>query len=282
MGQPTHDEDDLRLYLLGLLPQERQPALEERLLTDSEFYEELLITEEELIDEYLAGGLAERERAVFAERFANTACGQREVRFAGALRAYVAANTSAAVEVPAEPSAESPAPSAERAGAPAARGGGFFARLRALSPVPAFSLAAAALILVAAVSWLAVNGLRPTEPREVVTVLLTPGGVTRGGDGDGVQQVVVPAGADEVRLRLRLTADDFRSYRATLHRADGTEAATAEGLKPEATADSESVVVMNVPARAAPPGDYHLRLRGVNASGDLESADSYRFRVISR
>jgi hypothetical protein len=274
MGQQALNQDDLRLYLLGLLPPERQQPLEELFLTDSASYEELLIAEEDLIDEYLAGGLAERERAIFEARIANTQEGGREVRFASALRAYVASNTAAAGERPAEPAAK-PEPGAETPGT----GGGLFARLFTRGPVPALSLAAA-LLLVCGGVWLAVRTLRPDEPREVLTALLTPGGVTRA-DGD-VQQVVVPAGTNELRLRLRLTADGFQSYRATLHTADGTTALTAERLKPEKETDGEPFVVVSVPAHDAPPGDYQLRLSGINDAGDPESVDSYRFRVVGR
>ena len=274
MEQKTHEEGDLRGYVLGLLPQERLRPLEERLLTDSAFYEELLIVEEELVEEYLAGGLAEHERAVFEARFANTPSGRREVRFAGALKAYVAVNTPAAAERPAEPSAKPP----REAEAPA-KGGGFFARLR--GPVYGLPLAGAAILLVCAASWLAVTYLRPPSgPGQVLTVLLTPGGATRG--GGNVQEVVVPSGTYELRLQLKVTADGFQHYSAALRRADGTAPLTAERLKPESAADGEPVVVVSVPSRDAPPGDYQLSLSGVSASGELESVSSYRFKVISR
>ena len=260
--------------MLGLLPQDRLRPLEERLLTDSAFYEELLMVEEELVDEYLAGELAQHERAIFEARFTNTAGGRQEVRFASALKAYVAVNPPAAVERSAEPLTK-PARGAE----PPAQDRGFFARLR--SPFPTLPLASAAILLVCAASWLAVRNLRPPrEPREVLTVQLTPGGATRG--SGNVQQVVVPAGTDELRLQLKITADGFQSYRATLRKADGTAALTAERLKPEKAADGEPVVIVSVPAPDAPLGDYQLSLSGVNAAGELESVDSYRFKVISR
>ena len=274
MEQQRLNQNDLRLYLLGLLPPERRQPLEELFLTDSASYEELLIAEEELIDEYLAGELAARERAVFETRIANTPEGGREVRFAGALRAYVTSNMAAA-GAPAAPAAK-PEPAAK---APEAAGG-FFARLLRLGPVPALPLAAAALVLMCAGVWLAVKTISPGAPRAVLTARLEPGGVTRA--GGEVQQVVVPPGTDELRLRLRLTADEFRSYRVTLHTADGTAALTAERLVPEKGEDGEPFVAVSVPARTAPPGDYQLRLSGVNDAGDLEGVDSYRFKVVVR
>jgi hypothetical protein len=127
---------------------------------------------------------------------------------------------------------------------------------------------------------LAVRPISPDEPRAVLTVLLTPGGVTRA--GGEVQQVVVPPGTNELHLRLRLAAEGLRSYRATLHTADGTGVLTADGLIPEKGADGEPFVAVSVPTRTAPPGDYQLRLSGLNSAGDHEGVDSYRFKVVVR
>lgn len=279
MEQHAQEQEDIRRYLLGLLPQERQQPLEERLLTDNRLFEELLIVEDELIDQYLAGALTERERGEFEAHFMNAPERQQQVRFANAFRrSYVAGKSAVAGEA----SAEEPPVESAPVNEPGRQ------RLSLLSwpgvrrnPVLTYSLAAAALVLVCGVSWIAVTSLRPhEEPRQVISlIMLTPGGTTRGG-GD-VQQVVIPAGTDAVRLRLRLAAGEFQSYQTTLLTADGDTVATSVNLKPE-RADGVQFVGVSVPAQNMPPGDYQLLLTGVNPDGSSESADSYRFKVLAR
>ena len=163
---------------------------------------------------------------------------------------------------------------------PSSRKLGLLALLRPRNPALSFSLAAAALLLVFGASWVVMRGLRPRqEPRQVLTVLLTPGGLTR--ERGDVRQVSVPAGTDALRLQLRLAADEFQSYRATLLNAEGATVLTDEGLRSE-PADGGRVLVVSVPARDVPPGDYQLRLSGVYSDGNSESADSYRFKVVGR
>ena len=283
MEPHTQHQDDLRLYLLGLLPPERQTPLEERLFTDAGFYEELLITEDELVDEYLAGGLTAGERGLLEARLAEVPERGRQLRFAGALRRYVAARAEAPVGVGVESSLEAgvessgagePAGEAARPGVRPEPGAGFLGWLRLRRPVLAV---AAALLLISAVTWVVVRSVRPREPRAVFAAQLTPGGVTRAG-GD-VQQLVVPAGTGELRLELRLAARDHQTYRATLLDAEGATLHTADRLAPQVSADGAPVVVLTVPAHDAPPGDYQLRLTGLNASAPPEPADTYRFRI---
>jgi hypothetical protein len=275
MKHHAQDQEDLRLYLLGLMAQERQPPLEERLLTDAALYEELLIIEDELIDQYLSGELTARERDSFEAHFMNAPERRRQMLFAGALRSYVADNSTA----PAEESGGGGA-TPERGIEPNAGGRGLLSWLRARNPALAFSLAAVALLLVGGASWVAFRSLLPRTPRQVLTVLLTPGGPTRA--GGEVQQVVIPTGVDEVRLKLRLASVESRSYRATLLNAEGTTLFTAERLEPEPVADEGMAVALNVPAEDLPPGDYQLRLSEVAAAAPPASADSYRFRVVRR
>ena len=300
MEPHTQHQDDLRLYLLGLLPPERQTPLEERLFTDAGFYEELLITEDELVDEYLAGGLTAGERGLLEARLAEVPERGRQLRFAGALRRYVAAReeapVGAGIEAPAgarvEPSGEAggvepsvgegvessgagaPAVGEARAGVRPEPGADFLGWLRLRRPVFAV---AAALLLITAVAWVVVRSVRPREPRAVFAAQLTPGGVTRAG-GD-VQQLVVPAGAGALRLELRLAARDHQTYRAALLDAEGATLHTADRLAPQVSADGAPFVVFTVPAHDAPPGDYQLRLTGLNASAPPEPVATYRFRI---
>ena len=76
------EQESLRQYLLGSLPPEEIAALEERLLTDDVFYDELLMVEDELIDQYLSGEQSATERQSFEAHFAVAPERKQKVRFA--------------------------------------------------------------------------------------------------------------------------------------------------------------------------------------------------------
>src|SRR5829696_8575239 len=181
--------EDLRLWLLGLLPEQESRSIEERLITDSELYEEVFIVEEELIDDYIADRLSADERTAFQSFFMNSPERQEQFRIANALRVYIgnAKETESSAEV------------------------------KRRWPFAAISLAAAALVIVALV-WLAV-GLKPGGTGKSLSVVLTPGGQTR--EGGTIQRITIPPDNDTLELNLRLTRNDFQKYRATLLNSDG-------------------------------------------------------------
>jgi len=66
MGQDVNDEAHLRKYLLGVLNEAEQQAIEERLMADGASFDLLHIAEDELIDDYLeSGALSTDERGRF-------------------------------------------------------------------------------------------------------------------------------------------------------------------------------------------------------------------------
>ena len=238
----TNDKavEDLRLWLLGLLPEQESRSLEERLITDSGLYEEVFIVEEELIDDYIADRLSTDERKAFESYFMNSPERQEQFRIANALRVYIGESKET------ESSAE----------------------VKRRWPFAAISLAAAAVVIVALV-WLALS-LKPGGTGKALSVVLTPGGQTR--EGGSVERITIPADTDTLELDLRLTRNDFQKYRATLLNSDGGTIQITDNL---------SGPTLRVPVRTQqiPPGDYQLKVDGVNADGTFESADSYRFIV---
>src|SRR6185369_16284780 len=85
----------LRRYLLGdPLEAERRRAIEERLLTDDNFSEQIEIIEDELIDEYLGEELSSDERVQFEHNFLSTTERRQKFSVARSLNRYAAANTS--------------------------------------------------------------------------------------------------------------------------------------------------------------------------------------------
>ncbi len=272
MKSTAEEQNAVQQYLLGLLPPERLPALEERLLTDEAFFNELLIAEEELIDRYLAGQVYGAEREGFESHFLLPPERRKKLRFARTLRRCVAAKGAVEVEV----AAESPEKKREAA-RPFERRPTFLSTLRGRSPALTASMAAAALLLLLVGSWVWLSGTWPRrEPHRILAVTLSPG-LTRG--GGEVTKVKVGADSEEVQFRLRLEGDEYRSYSAALLSAEGSTVLTNERLSPEPS-DGGEAVVFRAPPRVLPPGDYQLKLTGINADGTSESVGSYPFRVL--
>jgi hypothetical protein len=250
-----------------MLEQEEQRRIEERLLTDNEYFEELLVAEDELIDDYIEGALSEGERERFERFFLATLERQQKLSFARALKRHIAL---VGVTEPSRASDKEQNP-------------GFWNRLIPATlytqkPILGFSLAAV-LIIVLGASWLIVNnqGLRNQAGRgsDIIAVSLPPGLVRGTGE---TKRVVITPGVSAVQLQLELARDDYQSYKAVVQTDEGNEVFTADKLKPETVAMGR-VVTFDLPARLLSGGDFQVKLSGLASSGEPESVGKYYFRV---
>lgn len=272
MEQYTEDQKTIREYLLGELAEEKQRQLEESLLTSHELFEELLIAEDELVDEYVAGLLSERERERFEGYFLSTPERVRKLRFARAFKKHIAATAR-----------ESPASTGDDLQNSSWMG--WLPRfLHTRNPVLSYSLATVLLLVGAAGLWLIVRPYGDTQivtnggpsPSRFFSVTLTPGVVRDAGE---MKRVAVPADADGVQLRLELAADEYQSYRAVLQTDEGREIFTGDKLRAE-DAGGAKVVVLSFPARLLTHNDYQVKLSGIKTGGNLEDISRYYFRVV--
>lgn len=85
----TDEQEKLRDYILGTLGDEDRSAIEERIMTDDDYFQTLAIVEEDLVQEYADGNLTPAESASFEKSFLHSADNRQRVRFARALRKYV-------------------------------------------------------------------------------------------------------------------------------------------------------------------------------------------------
>src|SRR5215213_10259231 len=90
------NEQLIRKYLLGHLPEPERLRVEEILFSDDEYYQRLLMAEEELTDEYVYDALTAEEREGFERYFLSTPERREEVRIARALKKFVTINPLAA------------------------------------------------------------------------------------------------------------------------------------------------------------------------------------------
>ena len=251
----------MRSYLLGTLDRDPKTQFEERILTEPGVYEELLVVEEELIDQYLAGDLSALEQQQFETHFLITAERQKNLRYGKLLQKYATSRTD--LTKPEEPPIPVQAFWFHRT--PARRWAwGFLAA----------SLGLAGIFFVRGL----VNKREAAEqtiPR-VVTVTLLPG--PPGTAGSNAQHVIVSPKGAEVKLELELTNPTFQNYKSELFR-ENKSLKISDELTIEAKG-KQRVVPFTVTGEMLSPGDYQVKLSGVLDSGADEFVDNYSFRVI--
>ena len=69
MASSEHDHDVTRRYLLGQLTDDEEQKLEERLLSEDDFFQEVELTKDELAQEFASGELTPKERQWLQENF---------------------------------------------------------------------------------------------------------------------------------------------------------------------------------------------------------------------
>jgi hypothetical protein len=144
MEQSAKETILIRRYLLGDIAEPYRELIEARLLTDPQYFNQLVRGEEELTDQYVRRDLSQAEREMFESHFVNGPERREDVAFALALHRYV---SSKAIGRPV-------------AGGPRA----WTAFLTDLSPrwrmARNAALACAALLLTVAVAWLLMETAR--------------------------------------------------------------------------------------------------------------------------
>src|SRR5918911_3475812 len=112
MTLQAENTKELRQYLLGDLSGEAQQRVEQRLLTEPDFLDELLLGEEELIDDYVRENLPDDDRLKFERHFLSTPERRRQLSFARALGRYVsnAAESAGGESARERPRAPTPGP----------------------------------------------------------------------------------------------------------------------------------------------------------------------------
>lgn len=300
------DEVVLRKYFLGLLPSEERADLERAFFADETLFEDLISTENDLIDAYVRDGLPAAEKVHFEQQYRSSPERWARVEVARALCAVSIGN-------------EEPPPLQQSA---PWRLLPEFAQLR--WPIIGWALAAGLLVTIAATSWLSLqdrrlrhesakaNNERATlekqqiEARErqahapgderlagppssrdktvrshlaTAILTLTPG--TSRSEDSHAAELVLSSDTARVRLQLTLKDDDYSSYSAILQDPDGNEVSRETGLHSRSIGSAKAVD-WNLASRLLTSESYIVRLYGTAADGNLEEVSSYSFGVIRR
>ncbi len=312
----------IKRYLLGELTEEVQQQIEEQLLRDGDYFEHLQVCEDELVDEYVRGGLPPDEQRRFDNHFLSTPERHEKLRFARALRRYVRAAAEA-----------EPATTAR-----SARSQLLSASLRGRHPVMAYSLAGA-LLLVLGGTWLIFRnwqlqnqlaqisaqqsaGLRSEQDlrrqlqeqragtmelarelqqeRDQRAMLERKASSSIASNQDRLAPIIslvltpgLVRGQETTKkalvpsgatlIRLELHFP-VNDYRSWRAALHNSEGAelSRQSLLNGRSAGGGGIVVMDLPAEALPGGDYYVKLSGTAGSGEFEDIGKYYFRVAKK
>jgi len=289
MHETESQKTALRRYLLGSAPEDERESVEQALLADENLYEELLVIEDELIDQYVWGQLPEPGRTSFLQYLDALPDHKERLEFAQALRAHSLGSR-----------AEASVATAGSRGTPE-EGFGF--------RVPALFLAAAVLLIMLGGVWsLATISALRNEVRTNQTELersregvaesrLSSDPVGRGAPGTGsipsrsfllragtfrsggtTQVLPMPQEPALVEIRLDLGVADYESYRAVFHDAQSAELMSVSQLGARVQ-ENEILVAFSVSSERFTTGDYYISLSGVIEGGELEPVARYDFRI---
>jgi hypothetical protein len=289
-------DQTLRLYVLGELRELSRLEVEERLVTDPDFFEALGMTEDDLTEEYVEGTLSAADTERFERQYLTTHERRQDLAFFRQLKSYAAAQR----------------PTVRLAD-----------RLRINDLIrfhPLWSSVAAAVFILLVGGNLALlvgnyrlqgqfdhvraehqreeelrlqlqgqvaaltaqgNTLQGRFESQQVTGSLPTFGLTSGrlrGPGSTLATLSISSNAQQVRLELQLPGNDSSPYRAVLYDEGGDVIWSQAKLKAESNSGRSTVVAL-VPSAVLSPGEYELKLSAATARRDLEVVATYSFRV---
>lgn len=255
-------------YVLGQLTSPELEDVEDRLLADEAFFEQVEAVEAEVCDDYVAGRLSAADHAAFDARLPGNAGLQRRVAFARALAASA-------------PHASRMATwwwAAAAALVLATASAMWFARDRG-APLSAIatgpSPGAATPPQITSTPAPGPPRVSPAPPAVLATITLF-GPVVR--DAAEMPQLSIPAGQGVVRVEVALQEGDvFPAYRTDVTDRSGTSVFTADRL-PASTAASGRMVVTELAPERLPNGTYQISVYGVRG-GAASRLVTYAFRV---
>lgn len=272
-------ENNLKQYLLGLLPEPERTQLELQLLSDDNAYQQFLLAEDDLIEAYLQQELSLPEQERFDRLFLAHPERQQKLRLTRALlaQAQAVANT----EMP-------------KAVLPGVLSG--WAKLWPLSWKLAATAAALLLVAVGLRAFWSVAipeggptfaGSPPTSATAKVTqtpvvgTKILPVELSSGQSmaiGTTLQTITITPEVGHVQLQLWLRKDQWDTYKISLQPYD----LPAQELPGEFTRQQRkglSYLTVALPVAALPEHEFILKLEGVTATGERAGADHYNFKV---
>lgn len=293
--------------------EQERAEVEDRLLSDTDFYEQMLVAEGDLTDAYVRGDLSTSDRERFEKSYFVSPHRRWRIQFARGL-------ADSATNIYRHESEKSRLPVAPQ-------GEGWFTSLFASRPALRYALAAAVLVVVGVAAWFAVErmgapierqravtergaspqpghsdgpfasgqeesvvaakesgsptpGRNQTPARDgapersvVATITLMPGALRDSAPGPNL---FVPRAATFLRVHLQLEEDEYGSYQAVVSTPEGRK--VWAGPAPKDRQKDAHFVTLTIPSASLDRGDYIIELAGA-AGGRSQPAAQYSFRV---
>ena len=247
MALSDYDQVRIREYLLGKLTDDEQEKIEERLMVEDDLFQELEISKGELIEEYRAGDLSQKEKQSFA-RFLSTPEGRRRHAFAVAIECLGQTNP------PPQPLS-------------------WFERLKPLFQKPQWAVpAVVSTVLLVTVAVVTIRSL--LQPPKFVAITLTNTAISRAAGNDPYQKITVPPDASELRISLTLPGPATPGARYSVELDNRREITT---FAPSGQ-DANSVLVV-IPTRKVPPGLYALTIYEIKSNGTKQQIPGNYFFI---
>jgi len=268
----------IRQYLLGELDEHEREQLEQRVITHPDYKEEVLITEEELLEDFVNGTLSPRELELFKKMYSSPAQ-SRKVKIAQALSTYASEQSPVVQPVVHKTWTRS-----------------LFEIFSTKKRFRRFSLAALITVLAVGgailVYWLisqqwrenyeALRQLNQTgseilQPNSSVVSVSLPSLLLREGGGEA-RNITLGGQTRTVQFRLRVPSGGTSSFRATLKESDGSEIFRLDDLRARQIGP-DLLLVLQIPAKMLTSQDYQLEISERLPDGAYGSPSTYPFHV---
>ncbi|HYJ87331.1 MAG TPA: hypothetical protein VEW46_14815 [Pyrinomonadaceae bacterium] len=250
MALNNRDEETIRGYLLGKLTDDEEVNVEQRLLTEDGFFEDMEVAKDELVEEYQAKQLKKEEGEWFERNFLASPEGKQSQAFAKALNRYVVDHRL---------------PSRQNRSLVQ----GLVAFWNSQPDLLRVAAAVAVVAIVAGIVWIS----RAPSPQNFATLTLLNTASTR---SSGIEPSTVRLKEDALRLTLMLPASATPGVRYRVDVINDKD----ETKSYEAAGQNAQSVSLEIPAAQLPPGHYLVTVSTVSDSHDVQRIPgSYRFTV---
>ena len=281
MDESEEQQKHARQFLLGYLSGPEREIVEE-CLTQPEYLELVLETENELMEAYIDNELSDDERRRFEkyvltdERQVSQLNLSRKLRAIAQVRAAANSPPVAAETIPTAPEKINRS-NRSWIGSPKI-------------PIAAVVLIAAC-VTVAIIVWrnrsqqsLSEELVRLNTQQSLSTEAINRGfiigplkeGLSR--EGQENKKFSIPETEKIVQLRLQIGAVPFQTFQAVLQTAEGNELLSLNELRAR-TINGGNVVFVYLPVNTLTPGDYQIRLSGISQNNQAAYLGRYTFRI---
>lgn len=252
------DEELLRRYLLGLLPEEELPALEKRLLEDDTLADLAEVIESEILEEYARGGLSPGERRRVADYLRSSPAGRVRLSVVQGLGTIAAETKPGNGRVLTFPP---PSP-------------------RTTSRFAATGAVAAMLVMLLGGFWAIGQRAVPGPGVEVSPAVVLALDLFSVRGAAEIPELVLPRTARRIELRLNLARGDgsYPSYRVALLDETGADVLRQEDLRPARFGDVLALP-LSLDASRLRDGRYVVEVRGATVQGGVDDLAFQEFQL---